>query len=241
MSRAEVLVTGFGPFPGVAHNLSGWLAQMLARTQDANVMAAVLPVCWDGAWGALAPLLEEVRPRCIILFGVSHATSGFQLEQCAYNTASGQADAHGQMSAGQSTDPHGPAMREASLPARKIAAAMTGVGCASGDLKRPRPLPVQRDTLPHAGLGRATGTARAGFIHIPAGIAENSGGWAGPERGRSIDWSAADRRHRVARRLAQAAIRPKRALNDEHPHGRQPARRTARPLPRDAGLRHAAA
>jgi pyroglutamyl-peptidase len=178
MSRAEVLVTGFGPFPGVAHNLSGWLAQMLARTHGAKVMAAVLPVCWDGAWGALAPLLEEVRPRHVILFGVSHATSGFQLEQCAYNTASGQADAHGRCPPDNRLIPHGPAMREASLPARKIAAAMTGVG-----------LPVEISSDPGRYLCNATlyrtldwaaqnGTARAGFIHIPAGIAENSS--AGP-------------------------------------------------------------
>lgn len=167
MSGRDVLVTGFGPFPGVAHNLSGWLAQRLARTHDANVMAAVLPVCWLGAWGALAPILEECRPRCIILFGVSHEARGFQLEQCAYNAASGQADTQGRTAPDGQLTALGPHRRNASLPLGDIAAALTEAR-----------LPVTLSDDPgrylcNATLYRAlewTKTAeetRVGFVHIP--------------------------------------------------------------------------
>lgn len=167
MSTSDILVTGFGPFPGVAHNLSGWLVQMLARTQDANVMAAVLPVCWQGAWGALAPLLEECRPRCTILFGVSREARGFQLEQCAYNAASGRPDTNGQTAPDGKLTALGAPMRNASLPLSDIAAALTEARLSvtlSDDPGR---------YLCNATLYRAlewaegaTGS-RVGFVHIP--------------------------------------------------------------------------
>ncbi len=165
MSRAEVLVTGFGPFPGVARNPSGWLAQALARSHEA-VMAAVLPVCWHGAWGALAPLLDETRPRHVILFGVSRTAHGFQLERFAYNAASARADAHERTAPCQRLSAHGPDMREASLP----------VGAISAALARAR-LPVALSDDPgrylcnavffHALQWAQDGRASVGFVHIP--------------------------------------------------------------------------
>jgi len=167
VSAPDTLVTGFGPFPGVAHNLSGWLAQMLARTHGANVMAAVLPVCWQGAWGALAPLLDECRPRCIILFGVSREARGFQLEQCAYNAASGQADTKGRTAPDGQLTALGSHRRNASLPLGDIADKLT---------KARLPVTLSDDPgryLCNATLYRAlewaegAGDTRVGFVHIP--------------------------------------------------------------------------
>ena len=95
MSREEMLVTGFGPFPGVPWNPSSWLVQTLARTHERPLAAAVLPVSWQSAWAALEPLLEAARPRQIIMFGVSRQARGFRLEQRAYNARSQHADADG--------------------------------------------------------------------------------------------------------------------------------------------------
>lgn len=178
MSAAQVLVTGFGPFPGVARNPSGWLVQTLARSHAAAIMAAVLPVCWHGAWAALEPLLAASRPRHIILFGVSAQARGFCLEQCAYNAVAQMADAHGQAPSAERLSTHGPDTREASLPLGDIATALSGAG-----------LPVERSRDPGRYLCNATlyrtlewaehtGCARAGFIHIPADIAKSSPGGA---------------------------------------------------------------
>lgn len=174
MTPEKLLVTGFGPFPGVARNLSGWLAQELARCHHAAIAAAVLPVCWQGAWAALAPLLDAERPRHVVLFGVSSGARGFCLEQYAYNEVAYTVDALGRHPAAERLSTHGPERREASLPAGDIAAALTAAG-----------LPVETSCDPGRYLCNATlyralewaeraGGARAGFIHIPAGIAENS-------------------------------------------------------------------
>jgi len=174
MTSQKLLVTGFGPFPGVAWNLSGWLAQELARSHDAELVAAVLPVCWQGAWAALAPLLDAERPRHVVLFGVSAEARGFCLEQYAYNEVACTIDALGRHPAAERLSTHGPARREASLPAGDIAAALEGVGLAvefSRDPGRYLCNATLYRTLEWAGQ---SGAARAGFIHIPAGIAKNS-------------------------------------------------------------------
>jgi len=174
MTPQKLLVTGFGPFPGVARNLSGWLAQELARSHDAELVAAVLPVCWQGAWAALAPLLDAERPRHVVLFGVSAGARGFCLEQYAYNEVAHTVDALGRHPRAEWLSTRGPAMRKASLPDGEIAAALAGAG-----------LPVETSRDPGRYLCNATlyrtlewaeqsGAARAGFIHIPSGIAKNS-------------------------------------------------------------------
>ncbi len=52
MARPRVLVTGFGPFPGVAENPSAWLAETLAAEPpnfDAEFHARVVPTAWQAA------------------------------------------------------------------------------------------------------------------------------------------------------------------------------------------------
>ena len=73
MARPRVLVTGFGPFPGVAENPSAWLAETLASQPpkiDAELHAKVLPTAWQAA--ELMPrLYEKLQPHVMIHFGVS--------------------------------------------------------------------------------------------------------------------------------------------------------------------------
>ena len=51
MARPRVLITGFGPFPGVPDNPSSWLAEALAAgaaaQADAELHARVLPTEWQ--------------------------------------------------------------------------------------------------------------------------------------------------------------------------------------------------
>ena len=52
MARPRVLVTGFGPFPGIAENPSAWLAETLAAEPpmlDAELHTRVLPTAWQAA------------------------------------------------------------------------------------------------------------------------------------------------------------------------------------------------
>ncbi len=166
MSGPEVLITGFGPFPGVAWNPTAWLVQTLARTHARPLTGAVLPVSWQSAWAALDPLLESARPRQVILFGVSREARGFCLEQRAFNVRSEHADAEGATPENQRLLDSPAENLDATLPLAPIASAV-----AAADI----PVTLSSDPgrylcnamLFHA-LHWAQGTStRVGFIHIP--------------------------------------------------------------------------
>lgn len=94
MPRPLVVLTGFGPFPGVDRNASGELVRSLARTFDGpgscapgavRLAARELPVTFDGAPRGLAALLEELapeRPSALLALGV-HREPWFRLERRA--------------------------------------------------------------------------------------------------------------------------------------------------------------
>lgn len=166
MSAAEVVITGFGPFPGVAWNPSGWLVQTLARTHQRPLAAAVLPVSWHGAWAALAPLLEASRPRHLILFGVSHQATGFALEQRAFNARGPHADAHGETSADKRLVRECAETLDATLPLAPTASALAAANIPvvlSDDPGR-----YLCNALLFAALHWAQNEpTRVGFVHIP--------------------------------------------------------------------------
>ena len=99
MERPRVLLTGFGPFPGVPANPSGWLANALAERwpsaeADGRVHARILPTEWEAT--ALIPrLCETLEPHVTIHFGVSEHASTFRIERSAPNRAAPRADARG--------------------------------------------------------------------------------------------------------------------------------------------------
>ncbi|MDF1801190.1 MAG: hypothetical protein P1V81_18645 [Planctomycetota bacterium] len=83
----RVLLTGFGPFPGVTENPSGALAELLAAEPPPGlaVVSTVLPVTFadsPGALGAFVEAQEEPRPALLLSMGV-HPGEGFRLERHA--------------------------------------------------------------------------------------------------------------------------------------------------------------
>ncbi len=166
MSGAEVLITGFGPFPGVAWNPSGWLVQTLARAHERRVAAAVLPVSWTGAWAALEPLLEAAQPRQVILFGVSREAQGIHLEQRAYNERAPHPDADGAAPDNLRLLPSHAESLDATLPLASIASTVASAGIRvklSSDPGR-----YLCNALLFRTLHWAQGTpTRVGFVHIP--------------------------------------------------------------------------
>jgi len=176
----EVLITGFGPFPGVARNASGWLVQTLARTQGASLpgslTAAVLPVSWRDAWGVLEPLLDRRRPRRIIMFGVSAQASGFCLEQRSYNAVSTMADAHGERPAEERLHQDGPDILDSTLPVCEIAAALSASGLATEISHDPGRYLCNALFYQTLHWTRAHPDVRAGFVHIPQDAPEMASG-----------------------------------------------------------------
>jgi pyroglutamyl-peptidase len=134
MARPRVLLTGFGPFPGVPENPSGWLAETLAATTRGpgfEPHGAVLPTEW-AAVAALAPRLQaELQPLVTIHFGVSARATGLRLERTAHNRAEPRADACGVRPDSRTISRDGAARIETRLPVAALAARLRAKGHAA--------------------------------------------------------------------------------------------------------------
>jgi len=84
MARLRVLLTGFGPFPGVPDNPSARLVEALAAAppiHDCDVHSRVFPTEWETV-AALAPALHEtLQPQVIVHLGVSERSKTFRIER----------------------------------------------------------------------------------------------------------------------------------------------------------------
>lgn len=130
MEKPRSLLTGFGPFPGVAENPSGWLAETLAaRTRrDWEVHATVLPTEWE-AVAALTPRLHgELQPHVMIHFGVSLRATDLRIERSAHNRIARRADARGAKPASAHIAADGAARLDTGLPAATLASHLRAQG-----------------------------------------------------------------------------------------------------------------
>lgn len=85
-----LLLTFFGPFPGVPVNptvaLAAGVQRLLAQMRpDLRVVARELPVSYNGSSAALRAALQEVRPDALISLGVAVGRDAVSLEQVAIN------------------------------------------------------------------------------------------------------------------------------------------------------------
>jgi len=134
MARPRVLLTGFGPFPGVADNPSAWLAETLAQRPplevDAEFHVRVLPTAWQAAQ-SMPRLYDELQPHVMIHFGVSQGAKTFRIERFAHNRAARRADAHGLMPSGLLIQAEGAERFDTKLPGAAVAAHLRACGVAA--------------------------------------------------------------------------------------------------------------
>jgi pyroglutamyl-peptidase len=134
MAKLRVLLTGFGPFPGVAKNPSAWLAETLAGKGSplaCDLHAQVLPTEWE-AVAALAPRLHEsLQPHVMIHFGVSPRATSVRIERSAHNRAAARADAIGRLPAGLTISRQGADRLDTGLPVTSLAAQLRAQGIAA--------------------------------------------------------------------------------------------------------------
>ena len=175
--RQVILLTGFGPFPGVPTNASAELVPMLARAAQARlcgfrVVAAILPTEWRSGPGRLFDVLDEVRPTLALHFGVSSRTPGFTLEMRGRNICTSTKDALGEQPLSTCIAENGPEFLPATLPTPQIVMRLRRLGL---------PASLSRDAgtylcnaLLYQSLDYARRHApdmRAGFVHIPDTLA----------------------------------------------------------------------
>ena len=179
-ARTTVLITGFGPFPGVPVNATMRLVPELAEKAThafagIRIATAILPTEWLAAPQRLDRLLGEVQPDLALHFGVSGRARGFEVEMRACNRCATLPDASGALPPATTVRDGDAVHLRAGLPVQYLVARLR---------RRGIPAFVSRDagdylcnaTLYHS-LTRAREAAgrRVGFIHVPATLARPSG------------------------------------------------------------------
>lgn len=134
MARPRVLITGFGPFPGVPENPSARLAEQLAAQaaldRDAELHPLVLPTEWQSA--ALMPdLCARLQPHVMIHFGLCQRANSLRIERFAHNRAARRADAGGALPASAAICLDGPDRLDTTLPIPALAAHLRRSGFAA--------------------------------------------------------------------------------------------------------------
>ncbi len=181
-ARPTILITGFGPFPGVPRNASSDLSARVARRARSafpgvNIVHETLATEWNVAPGRVMDLVHGLRPQLALHFGVSHRAPGFVIETIARN-ATGRIDAAGVLPESGLIDRQGPVQLATQLPAGRILSR----------LRRLRlPAVLSRDAGAYlcnavfytsvrmqARLDRG---GQSGFIHLPSNL---GGAGAGP-------------------------------------------------------------
>ena len=135
----NILITGFGPFPGAPFNPTGRLAEKLARsrrlaTAGVRYSAHVFRTSYDAIDRDLPELLARLKPDAVLMFGLASRTRHVRIETRARNTISGTLpDDAGLRPQSARIAPGGAAMLALRMPAQRLirAARMAGVTAAA--------------------------------------------------------------------------------------------------------------
>jgi pyroglutamyl-peptidase len=88
-----LMITGFGPFPGVPFNPSAALAMKVARRRrpalaDARRFAHVFPTSYAAVERELPELIRRCQPDAVLMFGLAARTPFLRIETRAQNRVS---------------------------------------------------------------------------------------------------------------------------------------------------------
>lgn len=174
--RPTILLTGFGPFPGIDDNATTALIPELAATARDQfprheVIGEILPVEWQRAPQLLQQLLAQTNPAIALHFGVTKHASGFQIELVGRNVCGPRIDAVGEFPTAAHVVDAGPETIASSFPAQRIIARLerAGLPCATSESAGT----YLCNALLYHSLTRAQALPTpciAGFVHLPAGL-----------------------------------------------------------------------
>ena len=174
----RLLLTGFGPFPGIPLNASSALVEEIARrlaTRSTEVVleTAMLPTEWKAAPAQLQAAIRRFGPDVALHFGVASEATGFRIETTAENFRARMPDAAGHVPRRRQISAIAPSHLLSTFPAEAIQRRLGDLG-----------IKVELSTdagryLCNATLfrslsltARSKGAPVAGFIHIPAALAD---------------------------------------------------------------------
>jgi pyroglutamyl-peptidase len=166
----RVLVTGFGPFPGIDENASEAMVRRLegsAAAPGLEVATAVIPVAWSEARGAMRSAIAGFEPHAVLHFGVSKRAFGFEIETRAFNMSGPREDQDGAVRGPEALVFAGPPILKGTLPPLALVQALRSRGfpaLLSTDAGR-----YLCNALYYWSLADSeTGGRLVSFVHMPA-------------------------------------------------------------------------
>lgn len=172
--RRTVLITGFEPFHGAHRNPSIDAVRAVARDWDRTerLVARELPVAFGRAGALLDALLEEHLPDVVVGVGLAAGRTRLGLERVAVNLTDARIpDNDGVQPGDGPVVPGGPVAHLTTVPVKVALGRLTAAGI-------PTELSMTAGTyVCNAVFYRAADHAsrrpgvRAGFVHVPPGLA----------------------------------------------------------------------
>ncbi|MGL4397711.1 MAG: pyroglutamyl-peptidase I [Hyphomicrobium sp.] len=132
-SSASIVLTGFGPFPGIAENVTARLVPAIAdrarrRWPAVTIVDAILPTEWAVAPERIRALYAAHRPVLMLHFGVASDAAGFRIETEAANACRAAPDAAGLLPLATQLRADCAATLPATIPVARIHAHLTAAG-----------------------------------------------------------------------------------------------------------------
>lgn len=127
----RVLVTGFGPFPGIDENASEAMVRRLegsAAAPGLEVATAVVPVVWSEARSFVQRAIADFEPHAVLHFGVSKRAFGFEIETRAFNLSGPREDHDGAIRPPDALVFAGPPILKGTLPPLALLQALRACG-----------------------------------------------------------------------------------------------------------------
>lgn len=173
-----VLLTGFGPFPGMPENISARLVRTVSQRARSEIRphrfhASILPTEWHAAPQRVAALIARLRPKVALHFGVAKDAHGFRIETQGRNACRMTVDAVGRMPSAEHLIADAPPAYACELPFEKIVNRLTELRlpvATSDDAGGYLCNSVLYHSL-HTGP-QSEAPLRAGFVHIPSALVE---------------------------------------------------------------------
>lgn len=164
-----VLLTGFEPFAGDTTNPSGDAVRKVADQWDEpeQLVTAVIPVAFDRARRSLLELIATHEPDVVVATGLAGGRTGISVERVAINLIDARIpDNAGDQPVDVPSSPGAPAAHFATLPVKAITAAIADAGIPAA-VSHSAGTFVCNHAMFTALDVDATGSRRAGFIHVP--------------------------------------------------------------------------
>ena len=171
--RPQLLVTGFGPFPGAPGNPTEALVRALAKeppeTFGASALkAVVLRTEYRRSWAALRRVCSSFAPDVVVHFGLNGKAEAIHLECVGRNAVDPEkSDADGYAPTSAVLVRGGPETLASTFPAKEIAVALEKAGFPAA-LSDDAGAYVCNATL-YRSLRAAPPTRLVGFVHVPPG------------------------------------------------------------------------